>query len=217
MGTIKCKPYCIALTGGIASGKTTVANFFAKLGVPIIDADVIAHQLTEKNKSAYHQIIAHFGNTILNHDDTINRKKLQELIFDNPSEKTWLENVLHPLIRAEIKKQLFSITDPYCICVIPLLAETKKMGFVDRVLVIKTSEAMQLERAVNRDQSSKEQIKKILQAQISSHDRCAIADDMLENTSDLGSLEKHVGRLHEQYLGLAGKWRGNNLEHIERF
>lgn len=198
----KKKPFCVALTGGIASGKTTVSDLFAALGTPIIDADVIAHQLTQKNTNTYQQITSHFGKTILNDDNSLNRKKLRELIFANPTEKKWLENLLHPLIRNAIQTQINHITYPYCICVIPLLAESTDIHFIDRVLVIDTPVETQIKRATARDHSSSTVINNIIRAQAESNARLSIANDVIKNNDDISSLKKAVQQLHEKYLKL---------------
>ncbi len=200
MATLTKKPFCVALTGGIASGKTTVSTLFSELGVPVIDADVIAHQLTQKNSDAYHHILTHFGQVILNNDKTLNRKKLRERVFDNPAEKKWLENLLHPLIREKMKTDISHVTYPYCICVIPLLAESKGIDFIDRILVIETPTDMQIKRATERDQSSADLIKTMINAQAKSDERLKIANDVLENKNDIDSLKKQVVELHKQYL-----------------
>src|SRR3990167_1529744 len=155
----------VGLTGGIGSGKTTVAHLFEKLGVPNIDADEIAHRLTRPNEIAYDDIIKHFGVCILNDDKTINRKKLSVIIFENPAEKKWLENLLHPLIRAKMKNAIQKIKSPYCICVIPLLTESSGIDFIDRVLVVDSSPEKQLLRAAKRDQVSAERVQKIMDLQ----------------------------------------------------
>lgn len=202
MDTVARKPFCVGLTGGIASGKTTVSNLFAELGAPVIDADTIAHQLTQKNTDAYHHILTHFGQTILNDDNTLNRKKLRELVFKNPSEKKWLENLLHPLIRQKMKTDINHVTYPYCICVIPLLAESSGIDFIDRVLVVHTPMDIQIKRATARDQSSAEMIEKIIHAQAKSDTRLKMANDVLENKGDINFLKEQVAALHKQYLGL---------------
>lgn len=203
MVTLKQKPFCVALTGGIGSGKTTVADFFAQHGVPIIDADIIALHLTEINQPAYHEIVMHFGKPILHTDNSMNRKKLRQIIFENTPEKTWLENLLHPLIRDEMKKQIRGITYPYCICVIPLLAETKQIDFIHRVLVIDIPEDLQIKRVSKRDTSSIDNIKKILRAQAIPKLRRDIADDIVQNTGDLSELKKQIDQLHKEYMRLA--------------
>ena len=196
------KSFCIGLTGGIGSGKTTVANFFAKLGVPIVDADDIAHRITLPNGVAYPKIIDHFGKKILNDDKTLNRKKLRDIIFENETEKEWLENYLHPLIRDAMLFKIQKIKSPYCICVIPLLAESTDIHFIDRVLVIDAPIKLQLERARKRDTATKESIQKIMDSQATQASRLAIADDVLTNDGDLKSLENKVEKLHQQYAKL---------------
>lgn len=198
------KIFCVGLTGGIGSGKTTVANAFAKLGVPIIDADQIAHDITNPEKPAYQKIIAHFGKSILQPNNAIDRKKLRELIFNQPTERQWLENTLHPLIRSEMKKIISTITSPYCICVIPLLAESTGIDFIDRVLVVNASLEKQISRAQLRDKATAEQIKKMINAQAHQTKRLKIADDIIQNEDDnIASLDMQIHSLHQQYLSLA--------------
>lgn len=203
MGTLTLKPLCIGLTGGIASGKTTACNFFSELGVPIIDADIISHEITQKNTDAYHQIVKHFGTDILNQDKTLNRKALRDFIFQHPAQKQWLEKLLHPLIRAQMKKNISAVNYPYCICAIPLLAESRGINFIDRVLVIDAPTATQISRIEKRDQSPKATIEKIISAQASAEKRLAIADDILKNEGNLDELKNKVAQLHNQYLALS--------------
>lgn len=192
------KPFCVGLTGGIGSGKTTATNFFKQFGVPIVDADEIAHALTDVNEIGYQKIVAHFGTEILE-NNKIDRKKLRTIIFNNPVEKKWLENCLHPLIREKMREAIDQIKSPYCICVIPLLAESNSIDFIDRVLVIDTPIDLQIARAKKRDNATEDDIKKIMDAQASQVKRLKIADDVLTNDSDLKSLEKKIQRLHKQY------------------
>ena len=195
--------YVIGLTGGIGSGKTTVSTLFQKLGVPIIDADVIAHDITKKNTPAYKAIVSHFGKTILQEDQTLDRKKLRELIFQNETEKKWLENLLHPIIRATIKESVAKVKTPYCLCVIPLLVESADYPFLDRILVIDTLLKTQLARVKARDNHSDAFIKKIIGSQASNSKRLKIADDIIINNGDIASLEKEVRMLHERYKRLS--------------
>ncbi|PIZ04618.1 MAG: dephospho-CoA kinase [Gammaproteobacteria bacterium CG_4_10_14_0_8_um_filter_38_16] len=196
-------PLRIGLTGGIGSGKTTAAHYFKKLGASIIDADAISHQLTEKKTPAYEQIVAHFGKIILCSDDTLDRKKLRDIVFNHPSEKVWLENYLHPLIREAMQSEIKKCHTPYCICVIPLLTESKGIDFIDRVLVIDTPITQQLARAKKRDATSAKSIEKIIAVQANQSARLKIADDIITNDGDLKSLEKQVYKLHQHYLKLA--------------
>jgi leader peptidase (prepilin peptidase)/N-methyltransferase len=193
------KPLCIGLTGGIGSGKTTVANFFKALGVPIIDADEIAHALTATDAIGYEKIVAHFGPDILV-NKIIDRKKLREIVFNNPAEKKWLENCLHPLIRTQMRDAINAVKYPYCICVIPLLTESTGIDFIDRILVIDTPIDLQIARAKKRDSATAADIQKIINAQASQKKRLAIADDVVINDGDLKSLEQKAYALHAQYL-----------------
>ncbi|MDP1574691.1 MAG: dephospho-CoA kinase [Coxiellaceae bacterium] len=194
--------YVVGLTGGIGSGKTTVSTLFQKLGVPIIDADVIAHEITQKNMPAHKAIVAHFGNAILNDDQTINRQRLREIIFQNASEKKWLENLLHPIIRTTIEERVSKVKTPYCICVIPLLAESTGYVFLNRILVIDTLLKTQLARVKARDNNSEAFIKKIIGSQASNSARLKIANDVIVNNGDRAALEKEVRALHERYKRL---------------
>lgn len=199
MSVIKSKPFCIGLTGGIGTGKSTVANIFKNFGVPVIDADEISHQITQKNGIAFAPIISHFGKDILDADETIDRKKLRHIIFQNPAEKKWLENLLHPIIRQTMRDTLQKINAPYCICVIPLLAESSGIEFIDRILVIDAPVDIQLERAKKRDSATDAHIKKIIASQASQSARMKIADDVIINDGDLNALTHKVRILHEKY------------------
>lgn len=192
----------IGLTGGIASGKTAVANTFAQYGVHIVDSDVIARELVLPGTSAWAEIRNHFGDTILQADQSLDRQTLRKLIFDMPEERLWLEKLLHPAIRHEMKKQLEAASSPYSIAVIPLLVENLPHPLVDRILVVDTPELLQLKRLMERDQHTEAQAQAIINAQINREKRLAAADDIIENSGDLITLEKHVQQLHEKYL----KW-----------
>ena len=192
----------IGLTGGIASGKTTIANFFEKLRVPVIDADEIAHDIIKPNTNIYQTIVSHFGRNILRDDQTIDRKKLRDVVFQNPRERQWLESLLHPVILHNMVEAIQNVNAPYCICVIPLLAESSGIDFIHRVLVVTSGKQLQLNRATKRDVASAESIENIMASQSSHEDRIKIANDVIENNGDLAQLEKKVAELHERYLKL---------------
>lgn len=200
---MKNTPFRVGLTGGIGSGKTTVSNCFKQLGVEIIDADIIAKTLTTPNTPAYESILDHFGRTILNNDATLNRKKLRDIIFSNTKEKKWLENLLHPMIRQQMRELIADTETPYCICVIPLLAEATGINYIDRILVIETPVEIQLSRANIRDKMSNAAIQKIIDTQANHNKRRLLADDVLINDCDLNALKTEVERLHQRYLELA--------------
>ncbi|MGX2957051.1 dephospho-CoA kinase [Ursidibacter arcticus] len=199
--------YIVGLTGGIGSGKSTIAELFAQHNVPIIDADVIARQVVEKGSPLLSQIAAHFGQQILTENGDLNRTALRKRIFQSEIEKNWLNNLLHPAIRLEMQRQLTEHQAPYVLWVVPLLIENKLTKECDRVLVVDVSPDIQLERATKRDNSQQEIIKNIMAAQVDRATRLSYADDIIENNlplaENLVSLTKQVNELHQRYLTLA--------------
>lgn len=195
----------IGLTGGICSGKTTVANLFSELHIEIIDSDVIARSVVEPNTMAYEKIIQHFGENILTNELAINRKKLAAIIFNDLEEKVWLEKLLHPLIYSEIRRRIKNVKSPYCIVVIPLLVETKSFDLVNRVLLVDTTTKQQIIRAQQRDKLTTQQIEKIMQTQATRGQRISYADDIIFNNNNLEELKKQVEKLHNYYLSLSEK------------
>lgn len=193
----------IGLTGGIGSGKSTVADLFAAKKIPVIDADLIAKEITKAHSSALSSIIKHFGPSILLPNKELDRKQLRELIFNDPQEKKWLEDLLHPLIYDCIQKQLKKIHSTYCIVVIPLLLETESPAFIDRILVVDTPEENQISWATNRDNVSTSHIKKIIQQQIDPSHRRSKADDIILNEGHIDDLADQVEKLHLHYLKLS--------------
>ncbi len=193
----------IGLTGGIGSGKTTVADMFAALDVMIIDADAIAHDITQPHTNLYHDIITYFGTEIVNSDKSLNRKMLRHIVFNDQEKKSWLEEKLHPAISTMMREQINTATGSYCILVIPLLIESKKIDFVDRVLLVDSPEALQIARVIQRDDSNAESIKTIMQSQCSREQRLAAADDTINNDGNLQQLRSKVDKLHHFYLQLA--------------
>ena len=193
----------IGLTGGIGSGKSTAASFFAKQGVPIIDTDAIARQLVAPGQPAYTEIVNTFGEAILDKERQLDRKRLRDHVFDNVAERKRLEAILHPRIREEVRKQLSALDAPYCIIIIPLLIEAKFTDLVDRILVIDADEEQQILRAGKRSGMSEPEIRKIMAAQIDRADRLKQADDVILNNAIMKYLEDEVARLHDRYLSLA--------------
>lgn len=195
--------YIVALTGGIGSGKTTVANAFARFGATIVDADVIARQVVEPGTPALAAIATHFGNEILQADGSLDRARLRQLIFNHPAEKAWLNQHLHPLIHQETQRQLALASSPYALWVVPLLVENDLHTRADRVLVVDADRETQLARTMARDDSSREQALNILSAQATRHQRLAVADDVIDNSGNLRDIEPAVALLHQRYLELA--------------
>lgn len=190
----------IALTGGIASGKTAVSDRFAELGVPVIDTDVIAREVVAPGQPLLEAITRHFGGEIVLPDGSLDRKSLRQRVFANDAERNALEALLHPAILDEVQARIAKLNAPYCVVVIPLLAENGRHPWIDRVLLVDTPEAVQLERVMHRDKSSESQARAILRAQASREDRLAIADDVIVNDATLESLLAATDRQHRRYL-----------------
>ena len=197
------QPFRVALTGGIASGKTTVANLFAELGVPLIDTDVIARQVVEPSQPALAEVVAAFGPEVLDADGRLDRRRMRERIFADPGAKRQLEAILHPAIRAEMERQSRAAGGAYQVLVIPLLTEGGRRDHVDRVLLVDVPEALQVERLMWRDGVSREQAQASLNAQATRAERLAMADDIVRNTGRVDDLREKVAELHEKYLALA--------------
>jgi dephospho-CoA kinase len=195
----------IGLTGGIGCGKSTVARLFAELGVPVIDADQIAHQLVEKGEPALSEIIKAFGPDLLTEDGSLNRNYLKNLIFTDNRKKQNLEAILHPLIYASIQLATKKLSAPYCIICIPLLIETNKTDSVDRILVVDCPIETQIVRVRSRDQLSEEKIQAIIANQVSRAFRISKADDILDNSEIEYGLAESVKKLHNLYLSLSAQ------------
>ncbi|TNH05967.1 dephospho-CoA kinase [Testudinibacter sp. TR-2022] len=204
--------YIIGLTGGIGSGKSTIADLFAELGVPIVDADVVAREVVAPGSPLLAQIAEHFGQQVITAEGELDRAALRQIVFADKEKTEWLNQLLHPAIRQRMLRRLQQQTALYVLWVVPLLIENKLTEYCDRVLVVDVSEAIQLQRAVRRDNSNIQQIKKIMQAQVSRQQRLAKADDVINNDRPLSESEKdlraQVLQLHQHYLALAGKKHG---------
>ncbi|EEW10954.1 dephospho-CoA kinase [Vibrio mimicus] len=196
--------FVVALTGGIASGKTTVANLFHEhFGIDLVDADVIAREVVESGTDGLKAIAAHFGQTILNQDGSLNRTALRERIFADPEQKTWLNQLLHPMIRQRMQQALAQTTSPYTLLIVPLLVENQLQNMADRVLVVDVEESIQIERTIARDNVSIEQAQAILAAQATRAQRLAIADDVLKNDAKNQKLLPQITLLHQKYLAMS--------------
>lgn len=193
----------IGLTGGIASGKTTVAGLFAQRNVPVIDSDAIARDLVAAGQPALARVVETFGTRVLARDGTLDRERMRTLVFAHPDERRRLEGILHPAILEEMERRSQHAGGPYQVVVIPLLIETNLASRVDRVLVVDASEATQIERLRARDGSSEAQARAMLGAQASREQRLARADDVIVNDGDRSALALQVDQLHTKYLALA--------------
>ena len=193
----------IGLTGGIGSGKSAVSSHFETLGISIVDADIVAREVVEPEQPALEQIAEHFGNSIITSEGTLDRAALRVLIFEDSNERKWLESLLHPLIREEIVSQLKQSQSPYSILSSPLLLETDQYSMVNRVLVVDVSVETQIERTVQRDNNSLEQVEAIIKTQSSRDFKQQKADDIILNTGTIESLHDKVNGFHQRYLQLS--------------
>ncbi len=193
----------IGLTGGIASGKSTVAQRFVELGVPVIDADAAARAVVEPGKPGLAGVLKRFGSGVVAENGELDRRALRDLIFSNPGLRRDLEAILHPLIRAYMDQSAERAEGPYVVMAIPLLVESGPSDRVDRILVVDVDEAVQLQRVMARDGCALEQARAILASQASRSARLAAADDVLVNTGTVMDLRQAIDHLHAQYLLLA--------------
>jgi dephospho-CoA kinase len=195
--------YRVALTGGIASGKSTVANLFAALGITIIDTDLLAREVVAPGTALLAEIAAHFGADILAANGGLDRRKLRERVFADAGERRWLEGRTHPAIRVLTDQRSSVAPGPYCLVAIPLLVETQGASRFDRVLVVDCEPQLQIARLMARDGLTREAAEKILLAQASREQRLAVADDVLRNDGDIATLGAEVARLHREYVAAA--------------
>ncbi len=196
----------IGLTGGIGSGKSAAADVFASLGIPVVDTDAIAHELTRPGGAAIAGIRELFGDEAIAADGAMDRKKVRELVFSDPSAKRKLEGLLHPMIRAESQRRIAEGADraPYVVHVVPLLIESPDYRTrVQRVVVVDCDEAMQVERVQRRSGLSADEVHRIIAAQVPRATRLAAADDVIDNSGSLSAIERQVRVLHERYLALS--------------
>jgi len=193
----------VGLTGGIGSGKSTVANLFSGLGVPVIDADVITRRLVEPGQAALDEISKTLGEIFVSEKGGLDRKLLREAIFENDVARKKLEAILHPRVAKVIMKETAFCDSAYVIIVIPLLFEAAQDSLVDRVLVVDTPELMQIGRVVERDRIDADKVKNIMASQLDRDSRLARADDVISNDCDRSTLRETVIQLHEKYLQLA--------------
>lgn len=192
----------IGLTGGIGSGKSTVAGQFKSLGVHAVDADDVAREVVEPGTEALAKIAEHFGEQLIASDETLDRAALRTIVFNDPAEREWLEALLHPIIRRELARQLkpqeYSL--PYVLLVSPLLLETDQHTMVKRIVVVDVPESVQLERTMARDNNPRDQIERIIAAQIPRETRLERADDVIDNSRPLDKVRKQVESLHRRFL-----------------
>jgi len=195
-------PLRIGLTGGIASGKSTVADMFAELGVPVIDTDVIAREIVQPGEPAIEEIRERFGDAVINTDGHLNRAAMRKIIFDDDTARLDLEAILHPRIGEQVRRQADTAGGPYQLIVVPLLVSSALRDYVDRVLVVDCDEETQIRRLLQRDSESIEQAQRILNSQASRQERLAIADDVIRNDQSLDQTRTQVAHLDRRFRHL---------------
>jgi dephospho-CoA kinase len=193
----------IGLTGGIGSGKSTVCRLFAEIGVPIVDADLIARQLVEPGQPALSLIVTSFGSQMLNQDGSLNRVRLRDAVFADAAKKRELDGIMHPLVYAQIAAEVNALTADYCVIAVPLLLESKNPYAVDRVLLIDCPVDVQIARVIARDKLTRQQVQAIIDSQMSRPERLSKAHDVIENVAGPEQLAEQVKRLHNSYILLA--------------
>ncbi len=196
----------IGLTGGIGSGKSTVAELFKHHGVPVIDADEISHALLEPGQATFKNVVKLFGEEILSDNKSINRNKLRDLVFSDIKNRKKLENIIHPEVRKNIVTEVNKLQAAYCIIVVPLLVEADFLDLVDKVLVIDADEPERIKRIAIRNSMSELEIDKIIKSQSSRQKKLKIADDIINNNFDKNLLADQVDALHEKYMNTAPRY-----------
>lgn len=197
------RAFRVGLTGGIACGKSTVANLFAALGAILVDTDLLAREVVAPGSPLLPQIAAHFGRAVLQEDGSLDRAALRARVFADPAERLWLEQLTHPAIRALTDQRCESATGRYVIVAIPLLVETRGAERFDRVLVVDCDPALQLARLQARDGTTRAEAARMLAAQATREQRLAVADDVIRNDGDIAALREQVEKLHRQYSAAA--------------
>lgn len=198
--------FVVGITGGVGSGKSTVAELFVAQGVTLVDTDAIAHELTAANGAAIPALVDAFGNAVLDHSGALDRAAMRQRVFADPAVRTELEAILHPLIRQQADQRCLAAVSPYVLLAVPLLVESNSYRQrCDRVLVIDCPESIQIERVMQRSRLSADEVKAIMAAQATRAERLAVADDVISNDAELESLQKQVLKLHKQYLHLFGE------------
>lgn len=196
-------PFAVALTGGVASGKSAVSDRFAALGAGVIDTDIVSRELVMPGQPALSEIVTRFGQGILAEDGSLNRRALRERVFADPVSRRQLEAILHPRIRDVVKARAASLIGTYALLVIPLLVESGDYDWVDRVLVVDVPRDVQTARLLARDGVTPELAEAMLDAQASRNQRLAMADDVIVNDGPLSALDAQVRELHDRYLARA--------------
>lgn len=201
----------MGLTGGIGSGKTTIANLFAELGINLVDADIVARQVVAVGQPALAEIARHFGPAILQSDGSLNRAILRERIFSDAGAKSWLDQLLHPLIRQQLLLELQQANSAYVLLVAPLMIENGLTTLLDQLLIVDVEPNTQISRTTSRDRVSKQQVAAIMAAQCDRDRRLQLADQIINNDQDPAALPEKVRQLHQIYLAMAAEKLAKSL------
>ena len=194
------RPYTVALTGGIASGKTSVSDWFSNQGIEIIDADLISREVVKRGSPALSKIQDHFGEEVITQEGELDRKHLGSIIFSNDQERDWLNNLLHPIIFEQMKRRITEAQSAYIMLVIPLLAESEHPYEIDHILLVDVAHDIQIKRLCERDGIDSHDAEKRMEAQASQQERLAIANDIVENSGSKTALYQQLEPLHVKYL-----------------
>jgi len=197
--------FIVGLTGGIGSGKSVVSERFKTLGITVVDADLASREVVKPGRPALVEIKNHFGESILNDEGDLNRRKLREIIVSDDKQRQWLESVLHPRIGEQVRKELEDSSSVYTLYVAPLLFESNGDQICSRVLIVDVPIEIQISRTCSRDKVSIEQVEKIINSQISRKERLEKADDIISNDGTIEEMEAAVDKLHKKYLELTNK------------
>ena len=192
--------FVVGITGGIGSGKSAVTSRLEQHGITVVDADVVAREVVEPGSPVLAAIAEHFGEHILQPNGALDRAALRKIVFETPAEREWLESVTHPAIREAIAAQLTAATSPYVVLSSPLLLEAGQSAFAQHVVVVDVPEEVQLSRTCARDNNDKALVRNIMAAQLPRAERCARADEVIDNNGSLGALQQAVDALHERLL-----------------
>ena len=197
--------FVVGITGGIGSGKSAVTSRLEQHGITVVDADVVAREVVEPGSPVLAATAEHFGEHILQPNGALDRAALRKIVFETPAEREWLESVTHPAIREAIAAQLTAATSPYVVLSSPLLLEAGQSAFAQHVVVVDVPEEVQLSRTCARDNNDEALVRNIMAAQLPRAERCARADEVIDNNGSLEALEQTVDALHDRLLVLASE------------
>ncbi|PJE80951.1 Dephospho-CoA kinase [invertebrate metagenome] len=208
-------PFTVGVTGGIGCGKTVATDYFSGRGITIVDADLASRVVVKSGKPALDAIVQRHGHDILKKNGTLNRRKMRNIIFTSRAEKRWLEELLHPLINQQLRRELGAVRSLYAILVSPLMVETGQIELVDRLLVIDISEEVQLIRTMQRDKMTEVETQRIIDSQTDRKQRLSLADDIVDNSGSITKLHQQLEICHQHYLMLAKNFSQKTASNVQ--